>query len=331
MSETARLAAIDLGSNSAHLLVADVRSTGNDPAGHIRRAATRKCRLRLAEPVVTSGEFGAAVRGRVLDAVADLRDHARQRGAAAVALVATDALRHAADGAELQRELQAEVGLAARVLDGYEEAALAVRGIAAALDAPGGLLGLDLGGGSLELGLAVDGRPTTAATLPLGAARLTTRFTHDPPWLAERATLHGEALAALQESAGKLRAHPEWPVADPPAAGTAGTIRDLGRLGLALASGVEAQRVRGLVVTRAQLEMGVARVVAVPTADRLDLPGVSGSRADLLPAGGLVLLAAMEAFGLEQIQLCDWGLREGVVVDALTEEHVVRRADFVPL
>lgn len=318
------IAALDLGSNSAHLLVAEVL-----PLGHIRRVHTKKTRLRLAEPVVRDGRFGGSLRRKVVETLAELVTQARKKGAGEIAIVATDALRHAEDGARLEEAIENRLAVRVRVLEGLEEAALAYRGMASALRMKDPMLGFDLGGGSLEVAYGENGRFVAGATLPLGSARSSTRFVHDPPWLTERSALHTDAFGQLQAAAKDVL--PDGLDGPLPAVGTAGTIRDIGRLGLALAAGTELQRVRGLVVTREQLEAAIAHLVAVPTNERIDLPGISGSRVDILPAGGVVLLAALEAFGLDQIQLCDWGLREGAILDALTDERVVARSDFTPL
>jgi exopolyphosphatase / guanosine-5'-triphosphate,3'-diphosphate pyrophosphatase len=310
------LAVLDLGSNSAHLLVAEVL-----PGGHIRRVATEKTRVRLAEPVVRTGRLGSAVRRKVIDAVAGLIDLARDHATDQIAVVATDALRHAADGDDLRRGIEEKLAVRVRILDGLEEAALSFRGMASALWVEEPMLGLDLGGGSLEVAYGAEGRFVRGTSLPLGSARASTRFAHDPPWLTERSALYAEALALLTEAASSVLADRSRPA--PLAAGTAGTIRDLGRLGLALSSGIALERVRGLVVTRDQLETAVSRLVTVSAEERGHLPGVSGSRIDILPAGGIVLLAALEAFGVEQLQLCDWGLREGALLDALSDERVI--------
>jgi exopolyphosphatase / guanosine-5'-triphosphate,3'-diphosphate pyrophosphatase len=150
---------------------------------------------------------------------------------------------------------------------------------------------------------------------------------HDPPRLTERAALHEEALALLRPLARGAPITRTRPT-PPRAVGTAGTIRDLGRLGLAIATGTAPEKIRGVVVTRRQLEQAYAWLCSVPTAERMELPGVSTKRADLLPAGGAVLLATMEAFGLEHLELCDWGLREGVLLDALTDAVIGHVDDF---
>jgi exopolyphosphatase / guanosine-5'-triphosphate,3'-diphosphate pyrophosphatase len=322
-----RLAVLDLGSNSFHLLVADVL-----PGARIARVATRKLQLRLAEPVARDGELGRDARKRAVAAVGELLEVARDHDARRVVAVATSAIRDATDGGRLVDRIAADHGVAVRVLDGLEEGYASLRGMAAALHLPAGdeLVGLDLGGGSYEVVFGGHGPLRAGTSLPLGGARLRDRLRHDPPRLAERAALHAEALALLRPVAAEIAELRGNPV-PPRAVGTAGTLRDLGRLGLALATGTAPEKIRGVVVTRAQLERAYTSLCAVPTVERLDLPGVSVKRADLLPAGGTVLLATLQALDLEQIELCDWGLREGVLLDAITDHQLTDVADAAPL
>jgi exopolyphosphatase / guanosine-5'-triphosphate,3'-diphosphate pyrophosphatase len=324
-----RIAALDLGSNSFHLLVADAR-----PAGRLQRVHTRKITLRLAELVAERGELGDEGRERAAGRFAELLEEAREHGAGRVVAVGTEALRSAGDGRRLRDELQRRHGVPVRLLSGDEEAALSLRAMASALHVPDvePVLGVDLGGGSYDLAFGMGGVAEVTASLPLGAARLGDRLVYDPPRLAERAALHAVALELLEPFARKVAerlAEREAPV--PRAVGTAGTIRDLGRLGLALAGGRPPERIRGLAVTRGQLERAYARLVSVPTPERVELPGVSAKRADLLPAGGIVLLATMQACRLEQIQLCDWGLREGALLDATEGGGMLGPDDFAAL
>lgn len=324
-----RMAALDLGSNSFHLLVADELPRG---AG-IKRVATRKITLRLGEPVARDGELGRDARRRALAAVDELVAQARSQGAERIAAVATQALREAGDSEKLREKLTAAHGFTVRVVTGLEEGYLSLRGMVGSLRLPPGgeVLGLDLGGGSYEVVYGGAGPLVAGASLPLGGSIGRARLRHDPPRFAERAALHAEALELMTDIVAEVRAARGTTAEPPRAVGTAGTIRDLGRLGLALASGSAPDRVRGVVVTREQLERAYAWLCAVPTAERLELPGVSPKRADLLPAGGAVLLATLEAFGLEQVELCDWGLREGVLLDALTNGELIGDADFHPL
>lgn len=321
-----RLAAFDLGSNSFHLLVADTLH-----GGRMKRVATRKITLRLGEPVARDGELGRDGRERAATAVAKLVATARDEGASQAVTMATQALRAAADGAKVCERLLDRHGLRVRVLDGMQEGQLSLRGMAGALSLPPEqeILGLDLGGGSYEVMLGGAGPLVAGASLPLGSAFLQSRLRHDPPRFAERAAAHDEALGALAPLAERLTEL--RPGAQLRAVGTAGTIRDLGRVGLALATGNSPDRVRGVVVTRDQLERGYAWLCSVPTVERMELPGVSEKRSDLLPAGGTVLLATLEAFGLEHLELCDWGLREGAVLDFVGGQEVVSDADVTDL
>jgi len=324
---TDRIATLDLGSNSFHLLVADVVGTRR-----IKRVETRKLMLRLAEPVAATGELGREARRRAREAVGELVDRARACGATRVLAVATEAVRTAADGPRLVTRLLDDHGVRVRVLEGLEEAELSLHGMAGALNVlpDAALLGLDLGGGSYEVAYGGAGRLLAGASLPLGGARLASRGGgHDPLRLSERVALHEEAVALLQPVAGEVQGLAGSSRLR--AAGTAGTIRDLGRLGLALAGGVAPEQVRGLVVTRSQLELAYARLCSLTTAERVELPGVSPRRVDLLPAGGAVVLATMEVFGLEQLELCDWGVREGALLDAIGAQRVLGDADVVDL
>ncbi|MGH8931738.1 MAG: Ppx/GppA family phosphatase [Egibacteraceae bacterium] len=318
-----RLAALDLGSNSFHLLVADEL-----PGGRIRRVTTEKVSLRLGEPVSRTGELGSQLRKRALATVGELLDHARDAGAKQVVAVATDALRNASDSQKLRDRIEKDHGVHVRMLAGEEEGALSLHGMAGALALDDGekVLGLDMGGGSYEIGYGGREGDVQVASLPIGAARLADRLPGDPPRLRDRVRLYEKVMEVLASAAEQL---PDAKGAR--AAGTAGTIRDLGRTGLALASGSAPVKVRGLVVTRDQLERGYARLVSVPTLERMDLPGLTLKRADLLPAGGIVLLATMEIFDLERIELCDWGLREGVLLDVLGPRQVLSEALRAPL
>lgn len=320
-----RLAVLDLGSNSFHLLVADVVNSTR-----IKRVATRKLQLRLAEPVARDGELGRDARKRALTAIGELLDVARGEDARRVVAVATSAIRDATDGEKFRDRVADEHGVEVRLLSGLEEGYCSLRGMVAALHVPAdaSILGLDLGGGSYEVVYGGAGPLLAGASLPLGGAAIRERLRHDPPRFAERAILHARALDLLAPVAAEVSALRDGQ-APPRAVGTAGTIRDLGRLGLGLglALGAPPSRVRGVAVTRRQLEHAYAALCSVPTDERLELPGVSPKRADLLPAGGAVLLATMEAFGLEQIELCDWGLREGVLLDALTDARIIAIGD----
>ncbi|HUG85272.1 MAG TPA: hypothetical protein VMM13_11945 [Euzebya sp.] len=308
-----RLAALDLGSNSFHLLVADQR-----PRDRIKRVATRKLTIRLGEPVARNGKLGADAYARAVRAFGVLVATADEEGTDAIVAVATDALRVAEDGQDFRDQMQADHGIPIQLLTGLDEASLSLRGMASALNLPSTeqVLGLDLGGGSFEIALGSSVGLVAGASLPLGGAKLLDRIS-DPPRLHEQAALHDHAMALLRRAADDILSHRT--AAGPlTAIGTAGTIRDIGRLGLTMAGGSAPAKIRGMMVSRDQLELAYAKLCSVDVHDRMDLPGVSSKRADLLPGAGVAVLAVMEAFGLPALTLCDWGLREGVLLDVVS-------------
>lgn len=314
-----RYAALDLGSNSFHLLVADERA-----GGHIKRVRTEKRTIRLGEPVSRTGELGADARARASAAFAELVAAAREESADAVVAVATEALRSARDGGAFRDQIAEEHGITIQLLTGQQEAALSLRGMVAALGVRGSdrILGVDLGGGSFEVAYGGVSGCLAAASLPLGTSRLVDRLS-DPPQLRQRVALYDEVLGMLRPAAVAVRDAAGDRGVPSSVVGTAGTIRDLGRLGLALAAGAAPQKVRGVLVSRAQVERAFARLCSLPASERHELPGVSAKRADILPVGGLVTLAALDVFDADVLQLCDYGLREGVLLDVAADGGIV--------
>lgn len=306
-----RLAALDLGSNSFHLLVADTR-----PRGRIKRIKTRKLTIRLGEPVSRTGKLGPEAHRRAVDAFEKLLGIADKEGAEQVAAVATEALRTAEDGDDFRQQMLDEHDVPIQLLSGLDEAALSLKGTCSALNLPedGEVLGMDLGGGSFELALGGPDGMTAGVSLPLGGARLVDHLS-DPPRLCEQAALHTRAMEMLQPAADDILPQRREPDQRLTAIGTAGSIRDLGRLGLTMTGGASPEKVRGMMVSRDQLEMAYAKLCSVDAHDRMDLKPISAKRADLLPGAGIAVLAAMEAFDLPAITLCDWGVREGVLLD----------------
>lgn len=314
-----RLAALDLGSNSFHLLVADTR-----PRERIKRVQTRKLTIRLGEPVARTGKLGLEAFKRAVSAFGALVETADEAGADRIVAVGTEALRVAEDGHDFRQQMLADHGIPIQLLTGLDEASLSLRGMASALNLPPDeqVLGLDLGGGSLEIALGGTGGLVAGASLPLGGAKLLDRIS-DPPRLHEQAALHFHAMELLRPAAEHILAHRADHASQLAAIGTAGTIRDLGRLGLTMVGGAPPPKVRGMMVSRDQLELAYARLCSVDIHDRMDLPGVSSKRTDLLPGAGVAVLATMEAFGLDSITLCDWGLREGVLLDVVADGEIV--------
>ena len=319
-----RRAVLDLGSNSFHLLVADVDGPEVVP---VRRSREM---LHLGRTLAASGRIPGPVAERATATVARLADLAARAGATATVAVATAALRDpAAEG--LRERLAAAAGVPVEPLEGVEEARLAHLGARAAVAVEGEpTLVLDLGGGSLELAVGHGERTVWATSMPLGAGRLLPRLGDGPVTPDAAAALTAEVDAALDPVLPTLRHHR-------PAAVIAvgGTVR-------ALAGHLAARDGRWLPATvnmaplpTDALAAAATALLATDTAGRAALPGVKERRADHLHVAALVLARVLARIDGPEAIVSDWGLREGVLLhrfgtptvrsaDALRETEVER-------
>lgn len=303
-----RLGVLDVGSNTVHLLVVDAHR-----GGHPTPMTSEKSALRLAENLDRAGRITREGADSLVRAVSEAKASATRAGCADLLAFATSALREAANSAAVLARVQAETGVALEVLPGEDEARytfLAVRrwfGWSA-----GRLLVLDIGGGSLELATGMDELPAEAASLPLGAGRLTrTWFSADPPPRREIEALRDHVDNELAPVAARLAESG----APDRAVGTSKTFRSLARLTGAApsASGPRARRV----LTATGLHQLTAFISRMSASDLAELDGVSPSRAHQLVAGAVVADAAMRAFGLRELEIGPWALREGVILRRL--------------
>lgn len=311
-----RLGVLDVGSNTVHLLVVDAHR-----GGHPTPMTSEKDELRLAENLDAAGALTRAGADALVRAVAKAGAAADEAGCADLLAFATSALRDATNSAAVLARVRDETGVRLQVLPGDDEARytfLAVRrwyGWSA-----GRLLVLDIGGGSLELAAGRDEHPAVAASLPLGAGRLTREwFRSDPPSRREIDALRTHLDSELAPVARRLRraGAPELAV------GTSKTFRSLARLTGAAPSS-EGPRVR-----RALTDVGLRQLAAFITrmsaGDLAELEGVSASRAHQLVAGALVAEAAMRALQITELEICPWALREGVILRRLDTLEVSAR------
>lgn len=291
-------AALDLGSNTLRLLVAEV--DGGEYRDLERGLATPRLGrgLRPGRPLDPTARQAAREQAREFVA------RARALGAQRIALAATQACRLASDGAEFVAQLGGELGLqVATVLDGQAEAALSRAGVLSRLQGPSQDAVLaDVGGGSTEV-TALDG--SWALSLPLGSVNLTeAHLAGDPPRACEMAAL-AQAVARALEPLAQVKA--KRLVAT---AGTAATVGAL-LLGMTL---YQAGRVNNLEVGRGQLEEQLYRLAALPLAERKLQPGLEPERADIILAGMAILHGLLLVFHLEHTTVMDSGLLEGILL-----------------
>ncbi len=299
-----------MGSNTVHLLVMDAH-----PGARPLPAYSHKADLRLAETLDEHGAITDAGVEALIGHVTRALEVAEDKGAQEVLPFATSAIREAANGEEVLARVAAATGTALTVLSGEDEARLTFLAARRWFGwSAGRLLVLDIGGGSLEIACGLDEDPDTAVSLPLGAGRLTAAaLPGDPPRPEDIRALRRRVRAEIARTVAEFsrRGAPDHVV------GTSKTFRQLARIAGAArsAEGLYVQRVLGLPA----LEQWVPRLTAMSTADRARLPGVSPGRARQLLAGALVAEAAMDLFGIDELEIGPWALREGVILRRLDQ------------
>jgi len=305
-----RLGVLDVGSNTVHFLVVDAHQGGRPLP-----VFSHKAELQLGNSL-EDGKLPRSTGLRLRAFVAEALQIAEDKGVEELLAFATSAVRDASNGDAVLASVRSATGVDIAVLPGPEEARLTFLAVRRWFGwSSGKVLMLDIGGGSLEIAVGIDEVPDVTISLPLGAGRLTRDWLiGDPPSADETRQLRRHVRAEIARRAGEVtRLGP----ADR-AVATSKTFRQLARIAGAAPSG-EGPYVRR-VVSHADIAEQAKRLAAMSLAERADLPGVSRTRAPQLAAGALVADAAMDLFGLNELEICPWALREGVIlrrIDAL--------------
>lgn len=311
-----RLAAIDVGTNSVHMVIADVSADGR-----IQVVDRMKEMVRLGRRVFTTGMLTEQAMDLAVQTLITFGRLAHARRVERMRVVATSAVREARNGADFVRRLRRETGLRVEVISGTEEARLIFRAAhhALGLDESPYLL-LDIGGGSVEIGLVEEGRPRWLRSLPLGAARLTERcFSKDPPTASQVRKLEKTLRRSLGDLLTDARRAGVTRVV-----GTSGAIATMVAMAHA-AKGREPVRLHGARATAVELRRLRRRVLAVDAQRRSDLAGMDPKRVDLMPAAIVVVDFVLQHTGAPELAVCGWALREGVLLDLAGSRAKVAR------
>jgi exopolyphosphatase/guanosine-5'-triphosphate,3'-diphosphate pyrophosphatase len=304
-----RLGVLDVGSNTVHLLVVDAY-----PGARPMPAFSHKAELKLADHLedgsALSGSGESSLRGEVEEALRIAEDKGVEGD---IIAFATSAVREAVNGEQVLGRIRKQTGTQINVMTGDEEARLTFLAARRWFGwSSGRLLVIDIGGGSLEVASGIDEEPDAVASLPLGAGRLTRDWiTTDPPSPQEvrRMRKHLRAEIARQTGGMLRQGSPDHVV------GTSKTFRQLARIAGAAPSG-EGPYVKR-VLRHADVAALAERLPRMSQAERLKLPGVSASRVAQLPAGAIIADAILDLLGVDQVELCPWALREGVILRRL--------------
>ncbi|MFE5816135.1 Ppx/GppA family phosphatase [Streptomyces sp. NPDC056479] len=304
-----RISVLDTGSNTVRLAVCDVGDGVPLPVH------TAKWKLRLSEHVDGDGRLGEEATERLVKALSAAVDMARQWDAPEPLAFATAVVRDAPDRADVLDTVHSRTGLRLRVLPGEAEARLTFLGARRWMGWRSGPLALfDIGGGTLEVAFGRGRTPEFAASLPLGANRLTNEFfrSTDPPTTSEVLALRRKVRHELRDVSARIRwEHPHTAVA------TSRTFQQLARL-CGTAPGRHGPFIER-VLSRRDLRRAADRLVGLSIAERAGLPGISAPRARQSLAGAIIGHSAMKLSGLKNLVICPWALREGILLRYLEE------------
>jgi exopolyphosphatase/guanosine-5'-triphosphate,3'-diphosphate pyrophosphatase len=291
-----RVAAIDQGTNTTRLLVADVDD------GCVHEVLRRTTITRLGEGVDDRRRLLPVPIARVRNVLAEYRRDAERLGAERTLLVATSAVRDADNGEAFLGEIEWSYGFETRLLAGQEEAELTLRGIGAVDDETAVV---DIGGGSTEIAMT-----RGHVTLNIGSVRQTEQFGEDVDAIAR----HVRALLAR---------HVPDDLRPARAIGVAGTVTTLAALDLRLPE-YDRKRVHGHVLSGDGVEEQLARLAALPLEERKHVPALEPERAPVIVAGTTILRELLSYLGLDRIEVSERGILHGA---ALLAAELPERAE----
>ena len=294
---TRRLAALDIGSNSTRLLVADA---DGERLQEVERLLTI---TRLGDGVDVNGRLADDAMERVSRCVGRYAERASELGSETPLAVATSAVRDAANGREFLARLEQEHGVRTRLLRGEDEARLTLRGVASgrSLDVP--VVVCDIGGGSTELIAGTGDDVRFAVSLDMGCVRLSERHLHDDPPTAEQ-------VGAVRAEVTQLIPG-DVPAGD--LLGVAGTITTLATIDLGLDDEVP-ELVDGHVLERSTVEAELERLAGLPLDRRREVRGLMPERAPTIVAGAAILAQLMQELGAGRLSVSERDILHGAAL-----------------
>jgi exopolyphosphatase/guanosine-5'-triphosphate,3'-diphosphate pyrophosphatase len=288
-----RVAAVDLGTNSTRLLIADIE--GDQLSEVVRRLTI----TRLGEGVDGRRRLLPLPITRVRNCLSDYRREVEARGITRTLAIATSAVRDAENGEAFLGEIEWGYGFTTRLLDGHAEAAMMARGVSSGRTALDDTLLVDIGGGSTELVRCSGGEVESSTSIDVGCVRVTERFLgSDPPTRSElaAAAAYVRALLPTLEATSAI--------------GVAGTVTTLATLDLGLAA-YDPERTHGHRISRAAAGEQLEQLAGMTLEERLEVPGMEPGRAPVLVAGLVVLREITDAFELDEIEVSERDILHG--------------------
>lgn len=304
-----RFAAIDIGTNTILLLIAEIKGDGTFSVLEDRAEITR-----LGEDVDRTRLISAAAEARGVAALRDYIERCRSLGVTEIVAVGTSALRDARNAADFKDRLRRELALELRVLSAEDEAAYSYLAVQRGLELKAGeVLVVDVGGGSAEFMWGRQAKLYRWASLDLGAVRLTERYLPSDPVTEDEckrleAAIDRELDALLRDWGGR----PAFSAL----VGIAGTFTTLAAVGKGLTDYSHSE-VHGSRLCGAEVRRQIRLYQALPVTGRRKIPGLEPGRADVILAGAILIGRIMAVFGLDEALVSDQGIRYGLLYERL--------------
>lgn len=307
--------AIDVGTNSIHLIVVEFDSTFDTT----RVVYKDREMVRLgSDDALERGRLSPKAMSRGIDAISRFVEAAHARGAERVRAVATSAVREADNGDEFRAQVEVQAGIPLEVLNAREEARLIHLGVANGFPIYDRLACIiDIGGGSTEFIVADGERPYLLDSVKLGSLRLYDRYLRGKSVQRGARELNKHIRATLGPLVDRVRRYRLDVMI-----GTSGTIMGLAALDAA-ARGAPVNRTHGYTLTLERLEALQRAMLGMSEGERRRMPGMNPRRSDIIVAGSAILISALAQLGQDEIVICERALREGIIVDMVAQDRAL--------
>src|SRR5688572_30057926 len=318
-----RIAAIDIGTNSVHMIVVRVRT---DLSFEV--IDREKVMVRLGAGGLDGKALTTEAMNSALQALSKFKRLAESHRVDEILAAATSATREARNGGEFLARVERETGIRPRVITGTEEARLIHQAAVYGVDVGSArAVVIDVGGGSVEITLGTANAIQAARSFKIGVIRLTERFVHSDPLSGrDERKLTKHILSEIGRHCDQITA-----IGFDRVIGTSGTILSLGAVAATAARGTTPAELRNLRVSAKQIRRLRKEIVTLTPDQRLTVPGLDPRRADLVVAGAVLLDTILRRLGAEELTLCDLALREGLVLDYIRRNRrQIAQVDRIP-
>jgi exopolyphosphatase/guanosine-5'-triphosphate,3'-diphosphate pyrophosphatase len=310
--ENQMIAAIDIGTNSLHIVIVKIEAAL--PSFTI--VAREKETIRLGDRNLITGELKPEIMNKAMACLGRFKTIAYSLGVTSMVAVATSAVRESPNGKEFLQQIETQVGLTVDLISGPEEARRIYLGVLSGMEFNNQPhIIIDIGGGSTELILGDSEEPRSLTSTKIGAVRLTGELVHSDP-ITETEFKYLQAYArgmlerSVEEVQGKLK------IGDfPRLIGTSGTIETIATIHAREKLGLVPSTLNGYQFSLQDLRTWVIRLRRMTNIERAAIPGIPEKRSEVILAGAVILQEAMTLLGVESLTVCERSLREGVIVD----------------